>query len=92
MFVLNLSIKNYKLFDSTNVFKLSDLNVPDSANNGSGLNVIVGENGCGKTTILEAIGTTLLEYKAESFDVTSMNNPNEETCCVHDRRGRRHGL
>jgi len=79
MFVLNLSIKNYKLFDSTNVFKLSDLNVPDSVNNGSGLNVIVGENGCGKTTILEAIGTTLLEYKAESFDVTSMNNPNEET-------------
>ena len=48
-------------------------------NNGSGITVIAGENGCGKTTILDAIASSMLEYKADLFDIKDMNNINEKT-------------
>jgi len=50
--------------------------VPDNTNDGSGLTIFVGENGCGKTTILDAIVSSILEYKADTFDISDMNNPN----------------
>ena len=78
MFISNLKIKNYRLFDD-NEFKISNLNIPDGINNGTGLTAIVGENGCGKTTILDSISCTLLEYKAENFAISDMNNPNKNT-------------
>ena len=77
MFISNLIIKNYRLFDKE--FKISNLNVPDGVNNGTGLTAVVGENGCGKTTILDSIACTLLEYKAESFIISDMNFPNQNT-------------
>ena len=79
MFISNVQIKNYKLFEVNDKFEIKNLNVPDNTNLGSGLTVIVGENGCGKTTVLEAISLALLEYKSDSFCINDMNNPNEET-------------
>ena len=46
-------MENYKLFDKE--FIIDDFNVPDGYNIGSGLNLIVGENGCGKTTLLNEL-------------------------------------
>jgi predicted ATP-dependent endonuclease of OLD family len=77
MFISNLIVKNYKLFNDE--FKIINFNVPDNINDGTGLTTIVGENGCGKTTILDAIACSLLEYKAEGFDISDMNDSNKET-------------
>ena len=41
-------------------------------NNGSRITVIAGENGCGKTKILDAIASSMLEYKAYLFDIKDM--------------------
>lgn len=50
MFIKSLTIKNYKCFEDETI----DFNTPDG-NEGSGLNILIGENGNGKTTILESI-------------------------------------
>lgn len=64
MFIRELEIKNYRSFDD---FSLKNIAVPDNTNLGSGLNVILGENGCGKTSILDAIALALGSYKVDSF-------------------------
>lgn len=51
MFVSSLTIKNYKCFDDHTV---RDFNVPDGSP-GGGLNILIGENGTGKTALLDAI-------------------------------------
>lgn len=78
MFIKKLCIKNYRLFDS-NDYEIDDFNIPDKINEGTGLTVFVGEKGCGKTTILDAISSTILDYKADSFNISDINNPNEKT-------------
>lgn len=51
MFIKSLIIKNLKCFkDKT----FENLAIPNGAK-GSGLNILIGENGNGKTTLLEAI-------------------------------------
>lgn len=67
MFIKEVKIKNFRLFK--NLFTIADFNIPDSTNEGSGLNIFVGENGCGKTALLDAITLPLLEYKAETVDI-----------------------
>lgn len=79
MFISKISIKNYRLFCSEKEFSIDNFNVPDGKNEGSGLTVFVGENGCGKTTILDAIASSILEYKAETFSINDMENPKEKT-------------
>lgn len=64
MFIRELEIKNYRGFDD---FSLKNIAAPDNTNLGSGLNVILGENGCGKTSILDAIALALGSYKVDSF-------------------------
>ena len=75
MFLKKLVVENYKLFDKE--FIIDDFNVPDGYNIGSGLNLIVGENGCGKTTILDSIAISLLDYKGESFNIYDFNDLNK---------------
>lgn len=71
MFIRELEIKNYRGFDD---FSLKNIAVPDNTNSGSGLNVILGENGCGKTSILDAIALVLESYKVDSFSLHDLRN------------------
>lgn len=73
MFASAIEISNYRLYGPGEPFRIDDFNVPDGAP-GSGLNMIVGENGCGKTSLLEAIALPLLEYKAEAFSLDDLND------------------
>lgn len=79
MFISKLLIRNYRLFNNDNEHSFNEFNIPDNVNEGSGLTVFVGENGCGKTTILDAISSCMLEYKAEAFNISDMNDPKEKT-------------
>ncbi|MBI4971454.1 MAG: ATP-binding protein, partial [Candidatus Omnitrophica bacterium] len=74
MFINKVKIQNYRLFNSVPPFEVPELNVPDSINYGSGLTVFVGENGCGKTSLLDAIALPLLSYKADGFSIQDINN------------------
>lgn len=78
MFIKAIQIKNYRLFPSGSFFSISDLNLPDRANNGSGLTILVGENSCGKTSLLDAFALPYVSYKAESFSINDLNNPEEK--------------
>ncbi len=63
MFIKDLRIQNYKCFEDKQIA----FHVPDGENKGSGLNVFIGENGNGKTTVLEAINyLTLNSFSAEN--------------------------
>lgn len=66
MFIKKITIKNFRLFEN---FELNSFNIPDGQNEWSSLNLFVGENGCGKISLLDAIALPLLSYKAESFSV-----------------------
>lgn len=79
MFISKLSIKNYRIFDNTKEHIIDDFNVPNNKDEGSGLTIFVGENGCGKTTLLDAITSCVLEYKTEAFNVSDMTNPKDIT-------------
>lgn len=50
MYLSKLQIKNYRIFNETTVITFN-----------KGLNLLVGENGCGKSTIIDAIRTLLNE-------------------------------
>ncbi len=80
MFVSAIKIKNYKCFDNTAV---EDFNVPNGSP-GSGLNVLVGENGTGKTSLLEAINYLTesrfsIENRASIHDFQDVAEPIEIT-------------
>lgn len=63
IFIKKISIQNYKCFDHEPI----QFCVPDGTNEGSGLNILIGENGNGKTSILEAINyLTLNSFSAEN--------------------------
>ncbi|MFH1745157.1 MAG: AAA family ATPase [bacterium] len=78
MFIKKITIKNFRLFPSEKDFEIDNLNIPDN-NEGSGLNLFVGENGCGKTSLLEAFALPLLPYKANGFSLSDFFDPNEKT-------------
>lgn len=66
MFIKQLQIKNFKCFEDKT---FENLAVPDGEK-GSGLNILIGENGNGKTTLLEAINYLTLN----SFSVQNKLN------------------
>lgn len=76
IFIKKLSIKNYRCFKDDYVY----FNVPDGSTPGSGLNILIGENGTGKTTILEAINyLTLSTYASENkLKIGDFNDYNTE--------------
>jgi len=57
-----------------------DFKIPDGENNGSGLNIFVGENGSGKTATLRAISFLILNSFSGQRKVSShdFNNQNED--------------
>lgn len=79
MFVSKVEIKNFRLFSEEDNYKIEDFNVPDNQNEGTGLTVFVWENGCGKTSVLDAISLSMLEYKTETFNVLDMSDPVKNT-------------
>ena len=63
IFFKKIDIENYKCFEQASI----DLNCPDGSTPGSGLNILIGENGTGKTSILEAVNfLTQSKYSSEN--------------------------
>jgi len=75
MFIKKITAQNFRLFSASKVFEVDEINIPDSINEGSGLTAFVGENGCGKTSLLDVMALPLLSYKADSFSLNDFNNP-----------------
>lgn len=66
------------MFKTLFTLNSTHLAVPDGINDGSGLTVIVGENGVGKSSILEAMSIPLVSYKADAasmLDFTDIKEP-----------------
>lgn len=78
MFIKDIKIKNFRIFPEGEFFEVNDINIPNEVDEGSGLTVFVGENGCGKTTLLEALALPLLSYKADSVDLDDFSNPRDK--------------
>jgi len=74
MFIQRITIKNFRLFPSESEFVIENINTPDGIKEGSGLNVFVGENGSGKTALLDAFALPILEYKTENFGLDNFND------------------
>lgn len=77
MFISSISIKKFRLFTTEETFTIDNFNIPNKTDEGSGLNGFVGENGCGKTSLLEALALPILEFKSDNFSLTDMNDPNK---------------
>jgi AAA15 family ATPase/GTPase len=75
MFIKSIHIKNFRLFSPDAFFEITDLNIPDGQNEGSGLTIFVGENGCGKSSLLDAFALPYVSYKADGFSLADINNP-----------------
>jgi len=75
-FIKKLSIENYKCFVSREV----ELSIPDGTNPGSGLNILIGANANGKTSILEAINyLSQTKYSIEnSLSIGDFNDKDSE--------------
>ncbi len=76
MKIKKVIINNYRIFPSSE-FVINGINIPNDKDEGSGVTVFVGENGSGKTSLLEAISLPLLSYKAEGFSIDDFNDPNK---------------
>ena len=76
LFFKKITIQNLKCFENQNI----NLNVPDGTNEGSGLNILIGENGNGKTTILDAINyITQSTYSSENkLSINDFYNKDDE--------------
>ena len=76
IFLKKLELENFKCFKNQTI----DFNIPDGNTEGSGLNILIGENGNGKTTILEAINyLTQSTYSSENkLKINDYNDYNEE--------------
>lgn len=79
MKIKKITIKNFRLFVPDTAFEVDNINIPDQENEGSGLTAFVGENGCGKTSLLDAMALPLLSYKADGFSINDFNDPAQKT-------------
>jgi AAA15 family ATPase/GTPase len=76
MYIKELAISNFKSFNapaSTITF-----NVPDGQTLGSGLNILVGENNTGKSTVFEAVDFVRNSTKKSIEAIRNTNNPNSD--------------
>ena len=74
MYISNVFINNFRIFSEEDKFCIGEFNIPTDQKEGSGLTVLVGENGCGKTTILDSIAYSVIEYKADSFSISDITD------------------
>lgn len=74
MFIQSATFKNYRAFGQEFTLKNTNLAVPDGINAGSGLTVLVGENGVGKSSILDGIALPLISYKADAVELHDFND------------------
>lgn len=77
MFIRSILISNFRPFKEGTPFKIENFGIPDNSP-GSGLNVFVGENGCGKTALLDALVLPLLAYKAEGISVDDFHSKDSD--------------
>lgn len=73
MYIKELAISNFKSFNapaSTIAF-----NVPDGQTLGSGLNILVGENNTGKSTVFEAVDFVRNSTKKSIEAIRNTNRP-----------------
>lgn len=77
MFTKEVLVGNFRLFSAKHPPFSVALNVPDGQNAGSGLTAFVGENACGKTSLLDAIALPLLSFKAEALTLGDFYDPNK---------------
>jgi predicted ATP-dependent endonuclease of OLD family len=75
MFIKEVQVNNFRIFPAKSSAFSVRLKVPDAQNEGSGLTAFVGENGCGKTTLLDAIALPIVPFKADGFALEDFNNP-----------------
>lgn len=76
LFVRSIKIENFRCFGGEEI----NLNMPDGHTPGSGLNVLIGENGCGKTTALDALNLIVqsgfsAQNKIDLNDFNKYENP-----------------
>lgn len=76
MFISHLTIKNYKAFHHDD--PAIPFRVPDGTNPGSGLNILVGENGTGKTSVLECL-SFLTQSKFSTQNKLSISDFHDDT-------------
>ena len=69
MFIKNVKIKNFRIFKDEFSFPVGRIGIPDGRTKGSGLTILVGENGVGKTSVLEAIALPLISYKSDTLEL-----------------------
>lgn len=74
MFIKSVELKNFRLFGESIVLNHHNIAVPDGENKGSGLTVLVGENGVGKSTIIDAISLPLISYKSDNLQLNDFTD------------------
>ncbi|EOX3824858.1 ATP-dependent endonuclease [Enterobacter quasiroggenkampii] len=72
MFIKSLEIENFKGYHGKHKI---DFNIPDMNTDGSGLNIFVGENNSGKSTIFEALDFIKDSTKKEPNSLLNKSNP-----------------
>jgi AAA15 family ATPase/GTPase len=75
VFINEVQVRNFRLFPPSEPSFAVKLEIPDNHNPGSGLTAFVGENGCGKTALLDSIALPLVSYKAEGLTLEDFNDP-----------------
>ncbi|HET8575033.1 MAG TPA: ATP-binding protein, partial [Candidatus Paceibacterota bacterium] len=78
--ISRVEIENFRIFKEK--FLLENLGIPDGSTPGSGMTVLLGENGCGKTSILDAIAVALNRNYAENFSFEDLRNK-EKITSIH---------
>lgn len=80
MFINKIQIHNFRKFVDISIDNIA---IPTPQIKGSGLNVFLGNNGMGKTSILDAISFCIQDYRTDFFNIKDMNSTEKDVdiCC-----------
>lgn len=83
MFIKSIEVENFKGYHGSHSI---DFNVPNGTTDGSGLNIFVGENNSGKSTIFEALDFIKDSTKKDPSSIVNKSDPtivlNDLSVCV----------